>query len=84
MKKKAPPVVKFEPPLKIIKFVPRFVPERCLAALSNMWHLSRVPHGSDRHKRLCWTADEFAKENPDLKLSSTAVYKDLCNMVEGY
>lgn len=85
MKKKAPEKIEF--PLKIVKFVPRFVPEHMLGALSNMWHISRVPTSSTpiserRYLRLVWTADQFVKEHPELKLSSTAVYKDLCDMVE--
>jgi hypothetical protein len=67
-------------PMKILVFEPRFVPERLLVELSNLWHLSRVPTsttGGHRYDRLVWTAAEFVKEHPELNLSTTAVYKDL-------
>ena len=65
-------------PLKVQTFKPRFVPERLLPELSNLWHLSRVPKNA-RYERMLWTAGEFSKAHPEL--SSTAVYKDLDAML---
>ena len=67
---------------QVERFHPRWVPESLLPELSNLWHLSRVPKGNDRHARLVWTADEFHKAHPELGISSTAVYKDLTGMLE--
>lgn len=66
----------------VVHFHPRFVDPRDLAALSNLWHLSRTAiKDNDRHKRLLWTAKFFVIENrPDL--SETAVYKDLTAMLD--
>ena len=63
----------------LITFEPRFVPEHMLAELSNLWHLSKVPHNK-RYDRLLWTSREFSKAHPEL--TSTAVYKDLDAMLE--
>lgn len=63
----------------------RFIPEDKITELINIWHLSKVPTSGmiqgRRHKRMVWTAAEFAKKY-DLK--STGVYKDLECLLEGY
>jgi hypothetical protein len=62
----------------VITFKPRFVPERLLGDLSNLWHLSRVPKNT-RYERMCWVADEFHKAHPEI--STNAAYKDLDGML---
>jgi hypothetical protein len=59
---------------KVIRFEPRFVPERLLGELSELWHLSRVPFNS-RYERMLWASREFSKHHPEI--SATAAYKDL-------
>lgn len=66
--------------MKVLTFRPRFVPESLLNDLSNLWHLSRVPHGLNRYKRMLWASDEFHKAHPGV--SATAAYKDLGDMLE--
>ena len=66
--------------MKVLEFEPRFVRKLDLHDLSELWHLSRVPHGLDKHKRMCWAAAEFAKTHS--YVSSTGAYKDLCDMLE--
>lgn len=68
----------------VVEFKPRWVPEYLLAELSNLWHVSRVamshvPSSGKTHARLMWTSQAFSKAYPDL--SSTAVYKDLYDML---
>lgn len=65
---------------RVITFKPRFVPDHLLAELSNLWHLSRVPHHG-RYDRMLWTSSEFHKAHAELGISSTAVYKDLDAMI---
>lgn len=64
--------------MKILTFKSRFVPEHLLPELSNLWHLSRVPHHS-RYDRMSWTSREFSKAHPEI--SATAAYKDLDGML---
>ncbi len=67
---------------KVLTFHPRFIAERDLAELSNLWHLSRVaaqPETS-RYRRMLWTSAEFAKAHPEV--TSTGAYKDLGDMLE--
>lgn len=65
----------------IKEFQPRFIPATLLVELSELWHLSRVPHNS-RHSRLLWAAGAFEKRHSEFSL--TAIYKDLADMVEDY
>lgn len=62
-------------------YTPRFVPRHLMAELSNLWHLSRVPH-QGRYERMLWTSREFHKEHPEL--SETGIYKDLSASLEGW
>lgn len=64
---------------KVEHFKPRFVPERLLPELSNLWHTSRV-HSSSRYERMLYTSKWFAKDHPEL--TPTAVYKDLDAMLQ--
>lgn len=66
--------------IKVLTFHPRFVRASDLGELSNLWHLSRVPHGLHRHGRLLWASAEFHKAHPDVTV--TAAYKDLEGMLE--
>ena len=66
--------------IKVLTFRPRWVPEYLLSELSNLWHLSRVPHGLNRHARMIWASGEFSKAHPEV--SATAAYKDLGDMLE--
>ena len=66
-------------PMKVITFTPRFVPDYLITELSNLWHTSRCAAGSDRYQRLLYTSKHFALAHPEL--SSTAVYKDLNDML---
>lgn len=72
--------------MNMTTFTPRFVRERDLAALANMWHLSatacaNVNTNERRHARLTWTARQFVLEHDD-ELSELMVYKDLTAMLE--
>lgn len=64
----------------VVEFAPRFVPEHLLGELSMLWHLSRVPHQSNRYQRLLWASGEFHKLYP--AVTPTAAYKDLETMLE--
>ena len=64
--------------MRVQSFVPRFLPERMLSDLSNMWHTSRV-HSSSRYERMLYTARWFHKEHPEF--SETAIYKYLDAML---
>lgn len=75
--------------LPIVTFEPRWVPERLLTELSMFWHTSATAvsgtytsPGERRHKRRMWTANEFNKAHPELNISTTAVYKDVCDMLD--
>lgn len=57
----------------------RFIPERDIAKLINLYHLARTPLAGKRptrHDRMVWAANAYARyENPSV--TSTAAYKDL-------
>ena len=57
----------------------RWVPKYLEAELSNLWHVSRVPCGNNRHQRMLWASREFSKAHPEI--SATAAYKDLEGML---
>ncbi len=59
----------------------RFVSEHLTGELSQLWHTSKT-YSHKRYERLQWTTKWFHKKHPEY--SSTAIYKDLTGMVEGY
>jgi hypothetical protein len=66
-------------PLKVERWEPRFVPDRLIGELSNLWHTSKIPCGYDRYKRMCQAAKWFHDAHPDISI--TAAYKDLDSML---
>jgi len=63
----------------------RFIPQRLVSELLHTWHASRIACADitlgSRHARLTWTTDRFSADHPELGLSTTAIWKDLSDLV---
>ena len=68
--------------MRVMTFVPRFVPPTALGELSQLWHTSRVACQpvANRYTRMLWTSNTYHTFHPEV--SSTAVYKDLDAMLD--
>ena len=62
----------------MVGYIPRFVTEKQLMELVNLFHLAKCAlsgKSCTRYDRMVWASGVFHKDNPTI--SSTAAYKDL-------
>lgn len=59
----------------------RFIRPSQVHYVSMCWHASRA-YGSSRHERLLYVVRHFVRKFPEYEGRATAVYKDVCGLLE--